>query len=195
MERFSVLHRPPLPSIQPRLPLRNAVAPPAAIDLRGAKSRRRKGGRRRRTAIWPSIDAEALRRAAVSLATNLLGPPRREPLDLLFLLGGDGGSMGGGRRGFWGGSGGGGWFGGWGRRRRGREMVELLLSMAVAAVLGMTPEKELTAGMTLLGLKNKNKAWRRGIGAVALAFLVCFLAWRGLRRRRNGRLKWGYRPW
>ncbi|KAJ8472017.1 hypothetical protein OPV22_026360 [Ensete ventricosum] len=182
---LSVLHPPPLIAIQPRILLRNA-APPAVLGLGGAKGRKRRGSRRGKIATGP----EALRRAAVSLAAKLLGPPQGDPVDLILQLVAGGGNGGGGRQGFWG-YGSGGWFGGWGRRRRGggRGLIGLLLSMAVAAALEMAPEKELLVGVTLLGFKN-NRAWSRGIGVVALGFLICFLAWCGIRQRRDGHLKW-----
>ncbi|URE33514.1 Phenazine biosynthesis-like protein [Musa troglodytarum] len=182
---LSVLHPPPLIAIQPRLLLRNA-APPAVLGLNGAKCRKRRGSRRR----WIATGPEALRRAAVSFAAKLLGPPRADPVDLVLQLVAGGGNGGGGRQGLWG-YGSGGWFGGWGRRRKGRGigLIGLLASIAVAAALGMAPEKELAVGVTLLGFKN-NRAWSRGIGVVALGFLICFLAWCGIRQRRDGRLKW-----
>ncbi|CAL9041917.1 unnamed protein product [Musa banksii] len=184
---LSVLQPPPFIAIQPRLLLRNVV-PPAVLGLGGAKGRKRRGSRRR----WIATGPEALRRAAVSFAAKLLGPPRADPVDLILQLVAGGGNGSGGRRGLWG-YGSSGWFGGWGRRRRGRGrgLIGLLVSMAVAAALGMAPEKELAVGVTLLGFKNNRAwAWSRGIGAVALGFLICFLAWCGIRQRRDGRLKW-----
>ncbi|XP_042456349.1 uncharacterized protein LOC122040925 isoform X2 [Zingiber officinale] len=176
-------HPPVIPSIQPSILLRYSVT-----DLGGPRNQRRKRGRRRRIPIGPFVRAVALGRAALSLAGKFFWPLGADPPDLLLLLEGDGGGASGGRKGFWEDSW---WFGGWGRRRRrsGNGVMELILFATLAAMIGSVPEKKLTARMLLLGFSKKG-VLNREAGLVALAFMVCFLAWNRLRRRRDGRLKW-----
>ncbi|XP_074572382.1 uncharacterized protein LOC141828892 [Curcuma longa] len=185
---ISLTHPPVITSIQPSSRLRYAVT-----DLGGPRNRRRKRGRRRRIPIGPCARAVVLGRAALSLAGKFFWPLGADPRDLLLLLEGGGGGASGGRKWFWEDSG---WFGGWGRRRRrsGNGVMELILFVTLAAMIGRVPEKKLTARMLLLGF-NKKGVLNREAGLVTLAFAVCFLAWNRLRRRRDGRLKWFRGSW